>query len=76
VTYKELLREGWDTTKDLVKSTAGVARVSWREAFGLFRKSVVPAIWERIVGLFILGLACAILVVLFKIWYELMRISR
>jgi predicted membrane chloride channel (bestrophin family) len=76
MTCKEMLREGWDATKDLVRSTAGVARVSWREAFKLFRKSVVPAILERIVGLFIFGLVCAFLVVLFKIWYGLMRISK
>jgi predicted membrane chloride channel (bestrophin family) len=76
VTYKELLREAWETTKDLARPAVGVARLSWRETFRVFQKSVVPAIWERLVGLFIFGLVCAFLVMLFKLWYELMRFSR
>jgi multisubunit Na+/H+ antiporter MnhF subunit len=51
-------------------------KVSWREAFRIFRHSVGPAIWERIVGLAIMCLVATFLVTVFKIWVALARLTK
>jgi predicted membrane chloride channel (bestrophin family) len=76
MTYKELLREGWETVKDVARPTVHVVKLSWRETFKLFRRSVLPAIWERIVGIVIFGLLIGIIAGIVKVWYLLMSLAR
>jgi hypothetical protein len=74
--YKDLLTDAWDTVKDIARPAVRTAKVSWREAFRIFRHSVGPAIWERIVGLAIMCLVATFLVTVFKIWVALARLTK
>jgi len=54
VTFRELAKEAWDVARDIAKTVP--ARLSWREALRLLRRSLPAALCERAVGLVLLGL--------------------
>jgi len=70
---KDLLRDSWDTVKDIARLPVRTAKVTWRQAFKLFEKSLGTAILERVAGFIVLALIVAALVVLIGLSYDILR---
>ena len=64
-------RFAWDVVRDIAGPATKPIQLSWREAMRILRKSVAPALWERLVGFCIFVLALAILYIglqLTRLW--------
>jgi hypothetical protein len=47
---RDLVRDAWDVVVDVAGPARRTAKVTWREAMRILRRSLLPGLLERIVG--------------------------
>jgi hypothetical protein len=64
---RDLASDAWDVARDIAGPAGRTARITWRESMRLLRRSLVPGLVERLVGLCIFTMLVAFVVVIMRL---------
>jgi hypothetical protein len=76
MTYKDLLREAWETIKSTTTTPTKQAPLTWQEVFRLFRRSVVLAIWKFFIGFSVFVICLVVLLTAMRVWSEIVQFTK
>ena len=64
---RDLAGDAWDVVRDIAGPAGRTVRMTWSEAMRLLRKSLIPALIERLVGILVFGMLVAFVVVIMRL---------
>lgn len=76
MTYKEMLKEAWETIKEVTATPLKREPFTWKDTFRLFRRSLVFGILRCIFGFVVFFGLLLIFLAFVRIWDELLRFVR
>lgn len=73
---RDLARDAWDVVRDIAGPAGRTARLSWREAMRILRRSIVPVLVERVIGICIFSVMVAFAVMILRLMGLLSTVGR
>jgi hypothetical protein len=64
---RDLARDAWDVVRDIAGPAGRPARMTWSEAMRLLRRSLIPGLIERLVGLCVFTVMVALVVMIMRL---------
>ncbi len=64
---RDLARDTWEVVRDIAGPAGRTARLSWREAMRILRRSLVPVLVERVIGICIFSALVAVVVMILQL---------
>lgn len=76
MTYKELLRETWETIKEVTSTPLSPEKMTWKEAFRILRRSLLLGLWRCFVGFAVFFVLFLAVVTFLRAWAVVMHLVR
>jgi hypothetical protein len=76
MTYKEMLRITWETIKEVTNAPLSREPMSWKEAFRLFRRSILLGLWRCVFGFSMFIVFFLLAMTIFRVWTEITHLSK
>jgi hypothetical protein len=76
MTYKEMLKEAWETVKEVTSTPLSPQKLTWKEVFRLLRRSLVLGLWRGLVGFVVFFVMLFAVLAVLKLWAEIVHLLR